>query len=203
MIKRLSRKKDHDLTIVLKKIKNPQALYAKKVKIIPPKLGLKIGYDFEAGDWVSPHGGGKNTDIFFEVHYKRRSYNDYDYRLLVSFPNPRDGLQEFSKIDFSKFSSKYVAPETEYVATLELTSKGRPETGRETNINTNRNYWLRVRSKVDTKGKLISENYIKIYGDFPEIQYYFNPLANDRNLEFDTGKNLLKKLEHTEKVWNP
>ena len=33
--------------------------------------------------------------------------------------------------------------------------------------------------------------------------YYFNPTPNDRNLEFDPGRNLFKDLDSTEQVHDP
>ena len=51
--------------------------------------------------------------------------------------------------------------------------------------------------KLDKDGKIISANYTKVVGDFSfrgtggvTFTYYFNPTANDRNLEFDPTKNL-------------
>ncbi len=36
-----------------------------------------------------------------------------------------------------------------------------------------------------------------------KFTYYFNPVPNDRNLEFDPGQNLFKNLEFDEQVHVP
>ncbi len=52
---------------------------------------------------------------------------------------------------------------------------------------------------LDANGKVVSAHYAKIHGGFEwfisgkvRFQYHFNPTANDRNLEFDPSRNLLK-----------
>jgi hypothetical protein len=49
-----------------------------------------------------------------------------------------------------------------------------------------------VRSKLDEDGNIISANYGNNYGDFMSFIYNFNPTPNDRNVEFDPSRNLLK-----------
>jgi len=58
-------------------------------------------------------------------------------------------------------------------------------------------FFLRTRVKLDAQGNIISAHYTKIMGDIRlaaqgslHFTYYFNPTANDRNLEFDPSKNL-------------
>ena len=78
----------------------------------------------------------------------------------------------------------------------------------------NRNYFLRVRSVLDSQGKVVSALYGKIDGDirFSPIRsktcslmftYYLNPTANERNLEFDVQRNLLINLKDGEQVNAP
>lgn len=64
----------------------------------------------------------------------------------------------------------------------------------EGNQDKRRNYYFRVRSKRDEKGNIISGYYGKIYGEFPEVTYYLNPVVNDHNVEFDVNRNLFPKL---------
>lgn len=67
-------------TIMLRPIIKPTALHAKltqprrhapDAETSIPVLGEWCGYDFEIGDWVSPHGNGKVTDIliFFDREF--------------------------------------------------------------------------------------------------------------------------------------
>lgn len=61
-------------------------------------------------------------------------------------------------------------------------------------------FFVRSRVKLDEKGQIVSANYAKIHGDFVmradkgiHFCYYYNPTPNDRNLEFDTKRNLMPK----------
>lgn len=69
-------------TIMLRPVIKPIALHAKltqprrhapDAETRIPVLGEWCGYDFEIGDWVSPHGNGKVTDvlIFFDREFVR------------------------------------------------------------------------------------------------------------------------------------
>ena len=77
------------------------------------------------------------------------------------------------------------------------------------NIDLYQGYFLRVRV-VKRDDEIIQANYAKINEEIHfdprgiiSFSYYFNPQINDRNLEFDTDKNLLKDLETTEQVKLP
>jgi hypothetical protein len=65
------------------------------------------------------------------------------------------------------------------------------------------NYYIRVRTKVDDRGNIVSAHYGKIYGDFMQFKYYLNPTINDRNVEFDPKQNLMKNLKPLEGVDAP
>ena len=199
----LEKNQDHDVTVNLRKIIEPIPLYAKNWRLISPVLDKEVGYDFKVGDWVKPFGKGEKNDIFFKVNYSSRSSVDYDYKLEVSFPNEVDGIQEFRGDVNSKLKSPHQAPSKGYQPKWEQKMQRRPGESRKGNRDPLRNYWLRVRSKVDDQGKLVSAHYVKIYGDFPDIKYYYNPTPNDRNLEFDPANNLFKNLSWEEEVREP
>ena len=78
------------------------------------------------------------------------------------------------------------------------------------------NYYFRVRTMLDVKGNVVSAHYGKIYGRFEfgrymhagslylkSGTYYFNPAANDRNIEFDRSKNLATDVPDWKKVTLP
>jgi hypothetical protein len=67
----------------------------------------------------------------------------------------------------------------------------------------NRNYFFRVRTVLDENGNVKSAQYGKIYGDFMQFRYYFNPTPNSRNIEFDPKHNLLSGLQSFEQVSAP
>ena len=93
---RLSRKQDHDVTFVLRKVKNPIALYARKFRGRVPVSGEVCGFDFEKGDWVVPHGKGKKADILISGTKEVKSRNDRKAVVEITFPNEQDGIQEDS-----------------------------------------------------------------------------------------------------------
>jgi hypothetical protein len=64
------------LPLVMRKIKQPVPLYAKKLSAIVPTYDKPVGFDFEAGDWVAPHGKGKSTDMLLDFNRKLVGYAD-------------------------------------------------------------------------------------------------------------------------------
>jgi hypothetical protein len=190
-------------TVLLRKIKNPIPMFAKRIELISPENGKKIGYDLKAGDWVSPHGKGKTADMFILSELSQRDSRDFDHTIIITFPNEHDGIKEIFYDTPSEFNSDYLAPEQGYQSSWIYIRSRKPNEGEKGNVNRNRNYLLRVRTKADKTGKIESANYVKIYGEIPRFSYYFNPTANDRNLEFDPAKNLFKELPHDERVTDP
>jgi phage-related protein len=67
----------------------------------------------------------------------------------------------------------------------------------------NRIYLFRVRTALDQQGNVVSARYGKIYGDFMQFTYYYNPTPNDRNIEFNPKQNLLGGLQAFERVTAP
>jgi hypothetical protein len=229
-IERLPRDRDLDQTVVLPKIINPTPLYALDFRVGQggpplhfPIQNVWLGYDFEAGDWVSPYGKGKVTDIRFMFHHEFKGWNysdteltrlrqhpynrgkseetiqlemgKWDGDLEISFPAEQEGLCEEQEhfLSYSRLKMPHNAPAEGYVPTARYESRASsPPSPRE-----NVGFFLRTRVKLDKGGKIVSANYTKVMGDFwfgaqgfVLFTYYFNPTANDRNLEFDPKKNL-------------
>jgi hypothetical protein len=169
-------------TLVLKRIGRPIAMYAKSITSLRlPELNKAIGYDLMIGDWVGPNGKGVNTDLFFtEKHTGPNS----GYIISASFPKAGDGIREFIVPETEKGSglrSSHEAPADGYQSELSQTEMTNP----------NRNFYFRVRTKLDENGNVVSARYGKIYGDLAQFTYYLNPTPNDRNIEFDPKQNLL------------
>ena len=179
-----------------------------------------LGYDFEAADWIAPYGKGKIADIRlrFRNEFKgwkhsekqlehsrkvnsqltEKEFKDYygkwDAELEISFPGEKEGLFEETRfLTYSQLKLPHKAPAEGYVQTWRYTTNSySPRTARE-----NVGFFLRTRVKLDKDGKIISANYSKVVGDFQldargfvMFAYYYNPVANDRNLEFDPKNNL-------------
>ena len=196
-------------TWTLKKIIEPIPMYAKSVNLGAPVFEKPAGYDLMSGDWVAPYGKGVNADILFTAHLDKRGENDSEYKLVVSFPNTGDGIQTFEipanrySRDGSALRSSQQAPAEGYTPQWIQTRIVRPGNGYSGNQDENRNYYFRVRTVLDENGAVRSALYGKIYGDFMQFRYYINPTPNDRNVEFDPKRNLMKNLKSTEQVSEP
>lgn len=133
----------------------------------------------------------------------------WDGVMEISFPNDGEGIFEEKRfLEYSQLKLPHLAPEDGYVPTwrYEACNYHYPTT-RE-----NVGFFLRTRVKRGEQGKIISANYAKIRGDFlawvaggghVRIHYYFNPVPNDRNLEFDPKKNLFPKGKPGTDVFEP
>ncbi len=178
--------------LVLREKKGPVALYRRAAEIVPPVFGEPFGYDLEVGDYAAPHGEGKRSDLVFTTKLRQgKDEWDFDYSLTVSFSNAEDGLIVLEQIDGCEFTTPfYDAPEGGYVGEWVYTRSARPGEPEKKNSKANRCYALRLRTVVDEDGEIVSSNYAKIHGDFPKFRYFYNPRANDRNLEHDPEQNL-------------
>ena len=223
---------NQDVIIPLRIIKNPVSLYAKKVRLTLPSTGRKFGFDLEKSDWVVPHGRGLTAHIYFKVDGERQDMFNYDEQLDISFPNEHDGLVKYGEeeqVFESTFRFPYEAPTSGYMNTLTHKRKrwqvkeGLRTTphGDETYDRTMLGYAFRVNTEADDDGNVVSANYGKINGEILSnivasndkkgnagkgeifFTYYYNPVKNERSLEFDIHKNLFKNLSRKEKVATP
>jgi hypothetical protein len=194
-------------TLMLKKIVKPIPMYAKRIDAQPPADGKPIGYDLMVGDWVAPYGKGINPDILFTREYNRKSLQDYDYKLTVSFPKAGDGIQEFlvpyKNMEGSALRSPHEAPTNGYQPQIVRLNISHPGQKLIFDYDENRAYFIHVRTVLDENGNVKSALYGKIYGDFMQFSYYLNPTPNSRNVEFDPKRNLFKKLSDMEGVSQP
>lgn len=99
----------------------------------------------------------------------------------------------------NQFRSDHQSPERGYLHKHEQVTFRKSDSSHKSTRKEGRNYYFRVRTKLDEKGDIESAHYGKIYGDFMSFVYFLNPTPNDRNVEFDPKKNLLQG----EKVTRP
>jgi hypothetical protein len=78
------------VTVVLKKIGNPVAMYARKIQTEIPAVDQPIGFDLMMGDWVIPHGKGVRGDLLCKITRRYVDRKDHDVTLEVTFPNEKD-----------------------------------------------------------------------------------------------------------------
>ncbi len=199
------------IEVVLKRIKNPVPMFAKRVSGEVPAKEKDVGYDLVIGDWITPYGRGKVADLIF--HGTGEVIGDRNYRgeLTVTFPGQSNGLIpcEVAQPQPSPLRMPYEAPDGGYEPSRvwRAVRKYNPVTMKnEEYINDSSktlNFFIRVRSEVDAEGRVVKAMYGKIHAPFefgpslttglPGIYftYYLNPNYT-RNIEYDTKRNLLK-----------
>lgn len=223
---RLSREENHDLHCKIRKMENPIPLFARKFSGRIPNLKQPHGFDFKKGDWVAPHGKGEIADIFFTVHVVEQEKGGLIGRLGVTFSSSSEGVCKVDAnsgyLSGSDLKMPNKAPLGGYVPKMEREIKGGQYETQERNIG-----WF-VRSRfVSMPDGEAQHNYAKLTRDvnvfvgggrfLPEDQrreqpqeyavitfvYCFNPEPNDRNLEFDSTRNLLEGLDAADRVLAP
>lgn len=199
------------ITVVLKKIKNPIALYMRDIKQLNQvyKITLempefKAGYDLVESDWVVPNGKGTHADFILSLNKNHIEDSDFRDVLTVTFTNPDDGIQSYytAKDNASIFKTPYHAPLNNYQTKLVQIYENDPNKIFVNSFREDQNYFFRIRTEVDDKGNVISALYGKIEGNIKfgapakiktawlKFKYFLNPTSNDTNLEFDKTKNL-------------
>ncbi|MCZ7592176.1 MAG: carboxypeptidase-like regulatory domain-containing protein [Kiritimatiellae bacterium] len=189
-------------TAVLKEHRNPTAMYVKYVDEPVPVRDVPVGFDLEVGDWVAPYGKGKRPDLFFTYKAKVQDFWNGSLELIIACTNKMDGFFRVQKDMGSDFRSAYEAPTSGYQ--LEVRFAFVTTTDRDVKVEKlgDTEYLvLRVQTVLDDKGNIVSARYGKIYGPIEfgvgkehhiRFSYYFNPTANDRNIEFDLSRDLLE-----------
>lgn len=206
----------------IKRIVAPIPMYARRVGQPPNRVRIPVadqpvGYDLKVGDWVSPYGAGAVSDLVFTLS---RHFVDTDKpfngTLTTTFSNRGDGIQLVENNEpVSEFKSPRFAPESGYVPKL-VNRMGRAAADKPIRESGGPDlvYLFRVRTILDKAGHVTSALYGKIYGDFrfdminakPAyllFDYYLNPTANDRNMEFDPKQNLFANVTDLEKPTAP
>jgi hypothetical protein len=223
-------------TVVLPAKRNPIPLFARRMgywikdEDVLPGENDWLGYDFEAGDWVAPHGKGRTTDIRFRYRHEFQGYRfetpaqleeeirinqeiaardriewtEQRFKLLygrwsgeleISFPGEKEGVVEVVDqfLPYSQLKMPHEAPVEGYGPAPKYALNNYSPSSLRTNVG----FFLRTRVKLDERGGIVSANYAKVIGDFGFsavgrlfFTYYFNPTANDRNLELDPERNL-------------
>ena len=189
--------------------------------------GTRVGFDLDLMQWLPPHGEGKRVDFEvsvtsvqvgwaisdYDLAWHRRMkekseteiaerYGKWKRTAVITFPNPGDGILRSPQFwPYCKLKMPHRAPDEGYrrecvLTELEELSESTP------NINKLQHpyysgYFLRVRSKLDGAGNVVSANYAKLM--LPQIDitgfgatFFFNPTENDTNLEY-SGVNLLPR----------
>lgn len=206
---------DATYTTNLRPILRPHAMYAKRVQIDIPVLDQPCSYDLEKGDWLPPHGKGVQADLVFKARRNFKSRTDFDVRVEMSFSNQRDGLLKTDLPAVGKYSSfkwEREAPHAGYAQGIELRHAATADAVIHS-YERDDTFYFRVRT-IEENGRVVAANFGKISGglrlDGMNSQtctilftYYLNPTSLDRNLEWDTKRNLISGLSWEETPREP
>jgi len=147
----------------------------------------------------------RRGEVFSEEEFKKAA-GHWQGEMEVSFPGAKEGLIE-GYWHYNELKLPHDAPETGYEPGKRYTAQTMGYRQPDRLVG----YYLRTRVSLDAKGNIVSANYTKIYEDirfdarFGTVSfcYYFNPTANDRNLEFDPKRNLFPREMPNANVANP
>ena len=180
-----------EVTIKLRRIKEPVPMFVKNVRIKIPEKNKPIGFDLEVGDWVSPYGKGKVSDLTVNYDGYAKSMTDYKDEMTLIFEKSSNGLLEYDNELYF-----YLAPLKNYhnlksslISTLDKDSEGGGFKVVK-NYNSDQNYLFRVRTIENNNGDILSANYGYISNLACSdrdliINYRFNPNNKSRSLEWN------------------
>lgn len=196
------------IPLVLKPIKNPVAMYARRMVVELPVQGVAVGFDLLQCDWTPPHGQGSTPDIICFGQGNWRDRRNYDAELTIEFPGYGNGLvpHHVPPPYTSPLHMPYEAPEEGYQPRKVWRTVSRYDPGTRTAIEYVRardeaeNFFVRIRSEVCADGEIGRAVYGKIHAPFefgirPDgglviaMTYFLNP-DGTRNIEFDPSRNL-------------
>lgn len=137
----------------------------------------------------------------------KAEHGKWDGVMQVAFPGKEEGLVEKRFIEYSEMKMPHLAPADGYVPVLQRSANTYSYPAFRRDVG----FFLRTRVQLDKAGNIISANYAKVYGDWAfnpsngmmNFTYYFNPVPQDRNLEFDPKKNLFPKDKPGADVYHP
>ena len=183
--------------IVLRKVKNPQAIeFGDGNFVLTKHLNQWIGFDIQKYAFVYPYGIGEIADFEVMIEWNGKWLPDYTgMGLNLRFTEPYSGYYEQHVNPVSKFKGPYAADvgKTFYQSATFNEQIVSPTKRIRHPFDENKCWIIRTRCKVDESGKLLSANYSVVYkinfcgepdgrGGF-RIMGAFNPTPNDTNLE--------------------
>lgn len=162
---------------------------------VVPTTNAWMGFDLALNDWVSPYGKGLIADFEALLHWDGKpQYHTEDTSLDLRFQRAFSGFYKYDNMTGCSFGGAYMADPSHGLSSSARISSG-AEGGNpwHRGFDNNRSWILRSRCEVDESGRLVSANYSTIKALRVEagwkgnvkmqIRYFFNPKANDPNLE--------------------
>jgi len=210
------------IEVLLRSKGTPIPMYVRQVHSTKiPVVGETVGFDLMQGDWIAPNRRGEVSDFLIKLSAKPEqiittrygSQKLFDFTFNLRFSNDGDGivlLPVVKRRGGSTLQMDRQAPVSGYETSLVKRIYQSINQPPYSDVQEGQNYFFRVRTKKDDKGKIISALYGKIQGDFSDFDYgkltftyYLNPTPNDRNVEFDPNQNLFMNLSSLEEVRAP
>lgn len=187
--------------VKMRKIINPQPMFAigSGQFFAVEDNEFSRGFDLKIGDWVRPFGRGVVSDFIIEKH-SNVSNGILSIHSVLRIDGKGNGAYVEKINKSSEFRSCYKADDRRLTKNEFVFDAVRfPDYTYKMSspiVSDDEYMILRTRSKYDEKGRLISCNYSKIFGEvkiqcgFSCMSAVFNPKENDTNMEFDRSKNL-------------
>ncbi len=219
-----------EVVIKMRRKVKPHPMYVKNIlNMWLPTNGVPVGYDLMKGDFVKPYGSGVVSDLIFQLNgtneriEKVKTYEGvveiktYDWSLIINFSNDGDGVVGIVApyLEGSALRIPAVAPADGYRPRIMKRNGMGGDANyvdgeRYSNMSYEQNYYIRVRTRKDREGRIVSAYYGKVENDFwllnPQdggcylsFLYYLNGEANERNVEYDGTNNLIEGINYRDK----
>jgi hypothetical protein len=151
------------LTVVLKRIVEPVPMVRRDVRVVFPVLGEPVGFDFEVGDWVEPHGAGRVVDVWVTGWKQPADPGDIDFRATMVASNALDGFIAFplvrrDHLDMvrSEFQPPQTAPSAGYTNSVAAYVRFRTRPPLEASHLEGRDHLFRFRTTTNRTGAVES-----------------------------------------------
>jgi hypothetical protein len=165
-------------------------------------LGIKEAYleDLDRARSEIKRKYERRGEVFSEDAL-RHEIGKWEGTLEISFPEEKEGIisivEAFMPNSLLKMPHLAVGEGYGPSYSMESSNFATSEKTHFSKVNEEKGFFVRTRVVLDRQGNIESANYAKIYGDIAfdprgvvSFSYYFNPVVNDRNLEFDPEQNL-------------
>jgi len=151
-----------EMRLVLRKIGNPVPMYAAHLPGLYPPAAEGSGFDLQMNDWVAPYGKGKTADLVFSLLPALKPGEKR--RLRLGFSNPGDGVIPVRELiaPGSQLKLPREAPEEGYSPEYLWENEAQDWYAPNVLAREPVGFIFRVRSVLDTNGKVIKAWYGKI-----------------------------------------
>lgn len=151
------------LTVTLKRIINPVPMVKREVRLLFPILEEPVGFDFEKGDWVEPHGAGETADVCISGQKVSGYPDNLDFRASMVTSNDLNGFIAFpmrrrvnGDIVRSLFQPPQIASDAGYTNVLTAYRRYRRGKPLESNAILDNDYLFRLRCMTNIAGEITS-----------------------------------------------